>query len=289
MLSPLTSSPLGLMAIMAIPTSVAILAFEPPRPGTVVLALLLLAGAAMGFQDPTPLWYLERGWAALLAGGFAVSMALAPSRPVLNRSLAAVAIAGGTVGVLGVLRPELLADLHWQVSGQFDRALAMWDLQTLGGRVVEDAVRRVAELWKAVYPAMLVLASVAALAIAVYVLGRIRGEEAPLPPLRQFRFSEHLAWILVLGLALLVLPAGGWALRTGANLVTIMGGLYVLRGAAVLVWLGTSVLSSGWVLAVWALAALLLYPVTIGAALVVGVSDTWLDLRSRLGVETNGE
>ncbi|WP_423924598.1 DUF2232 domain-containing protein [Candidatus Palauibacter sp.] len=286
LLSPLNSSPLGLMAIVGVPTAVAILAFEPPQTGTAVLALLLLAGAAAGFGEATPLWYIERGWAVLLAGGFAISTTLAPGRPILDRSLMGVAIAGGTVGAMGAWRPDLPAALDRHVSGQFDRVLAMYDSRAFGSPVVDAAVRQFVGVWEAVYPAMLVLASVSALALCVYLLGRIRGEEAALPPLRHFRFSTHLVWVLILGLALLVLPAGDWADRAGGNMVTVMGGLYLLRGAAVLVWLGAAVISSGWVIAVWAIAALALYPVTIGTALVVGVSDTWLDLRSRLGVET---
>ncbi len=274
------------MAIVGVPTAVAILAFEPPQTGTAVLALLLLAGAAAGFGEATPLWYIERGWAVLLAGGFAISTTLAPGRPILDRSLMGVAIAGGTVGAMGAWRPDLPAALDRHVSGQFDRVLAMYDSRAFGSPVVDAAVRQFVGVWEAVYPAMLVLASVSALALCVYLLGRIRGEEAALPPLRHFRFSTHLVWVLILGLALLVLPAGDWADRAGGNMVTVMGGLYLLRGAAVLVWLGAAVISSGWVIAVWAIAALALYPVTIGTALVVGVSDTWLDLRSRLGVET---
>ncbi len=274
------------MAIVGVPTAVAILAFEPPQTGTAVLALLLLAGAAAGFGEATPLWYIERGWAVLLAGGFAISTTLAPGRPILDRSLMGVAIAGGTVGAMGALRPDLPAALDRHVSGQFDRVLAMYDSRAFGSPVVDAAVRQFVGVWEAVYPAMLVLASVSALALCVYLLGRIRGEEAALPPLRHFRFSSQLVWVLILGLALLVLPAGDWADRAGGNMVTVMGGLYLLRGAAVLVWLGAAVISSGWVIAVWAIAALALYPVTIGTALVVGVSDTWLDLRSRLGVET---
>ena len=218
------------MAIVGVPTAVAILAFEPPQTGTAVLALLLLAGAAAGFGEATPLWYIERGWAVLLAGGFAISTTLAPGRPILDRSLMGVAIAGGTVGAMGALRPDLPAALDRHVSGQFDRVLAMYDSRAFGGPVVDAAVRQFVGLWEAVYPAMLVLASVSALALCVYLLGRIRGEEAALPPLRHFRFSTHLVWVLILGLALLVLPAGDWAHRAGGNVVTVMGGLYLLRG-----------------------------------------------------------
>lgn len=288
LLSPLSSSPLGLLAIIGVPAAMAILTFEPPQSGTAILALLLLAGAALGLREAGPLWYIERGWALLLAGGFAFGTALAPRRRVFDRSLAAVVIAGTSVAALGALRPQLLADLDWRISAQFTRALAVYDFETVGGRSMEAAVQRVASLWEAVYPALLALASISALGVVGYIIGRIRGESKPLPPLREFRFGDHLVWGLVLGLVLLVLPADAWAGRAGANLVTVMGGLYLLRGLAVLVWLGAAVLSSGWVIGAWVLAALVLYPVTLGAALVMGVSDTWLDLRSRSGVKTDG-
>lgn len=288
LLSPLSSSPLGLMAIVGVPAAVAILTFEPPQSGSAALALLLLAGAGLGFREAGPLWFIERGWALLLAGGFALGTALAPKRPVFDRSLAAVAIAGATVAALAVLRPGLPADLDWQITAQFGRALAVVDFNAWGGRSVEATVRGIVSAWEAVYPALLALASLAALGVAGYILGRIRGEPRPLPPLRDFRFGDHLVWVLVLGLALLVLPAGAWAVRAGGNMVTVMGGLYLLRGLAVLVWLGASVLSSGWAIGAWVLAALILYPVTAGAALVMGISDTWLDLRARAGVKTDG-
>ena len=288
LLSPVSSSPLGLMALVGVPAAVAILTFEPPQSGSAALALLLLAGAGLGFRDADPLWFMERGWALLLAGGFALGTALAPDRPVFDRSLGAVAIAGATVGALAALRPGLPADLDWQITAQFSRALAVVDFNAWGGRPVEATVRSIVSMWEAVYPALLALASISALGVAGYILGRVRGEARPLPPLREFRFGDHLVWVLVLGLALLVLPAGTWAERAGGNMVTVMGGLYLLRGLAVLVWLGASVLSSGWAIGVWVLAGLVLYPVTAGAALVMGISDTWLDLRSRPGVTTDG-
>lgn len=268
--------------MVGVPTAVAILAFEPPQTTTAFLALLLLAGAAAGFREPTSLWYIERGWAVLLAGGFAVSTAVAPNRPILDRSLLTVAIAGGTVAGMAALRPELLVGLDWQLADHFERTFARYDFGRLGGSPVEAAVRQFGVLWRALYPGLLVLASVSALAVTVYLLGRIRGEASALPPLRRFRFSEYLVWALAAGLVLLVVPAGAWADRAGGNIVMVMAGLYVLRGTAVLWWLGTSAISSGWVIATLGIAALILYPVTMGATLVVGVSDTWLDLRSRL-------
>ena len=187
---------------------------------------------------------------------------------------------------MGLARPGLLAEVDWRIQGRFDRMFMTFAVQGWPGDSMADAFRVALAGMKEMYPALLALASLAAVATAEYVVNRMEGFEAALPPLGRFRFADAWVWVLVLGLALLIVPAGEWGTRTAANLVAFMGGLYVLRGAAILAWLGTSVVASGWSAALWWIAALLLYPVTLGVALVLGLSDTWLDLRRRLGVES---
>ncbi len=136
------------------------------------------------------------------------------------------------------------------------------------------------------------MASLAALGVSGYVLGRLSSGYGGLGPLREFRFADQLVWLLVGGLLLLVLPLGSAAFRVGENAAVFMGLLYLLRGLAIMIWVGAAVLTcawSGWLLA---LAGLLLYPVVAGTALVLGLSDTWLDLRGRLsraGVGRRGD
>jgi len=285
-LSPLGSSLMSPIAMVGIPAGAALFAFQWRRPASLGLALALwLVSFAGALGSPVPLWLLERAWALLIAGGFVVATALAPRRSVLARALWALLIAAAVVGASGILRPGLIEGLDWRVAGQFDRVAMMFDLQGNAGATVGDAVRSFAAVAKAIYPAFLGLASLAALGVATYVTRRMEDVEASVSPLRAFRFGDHLAWILVVGLLLLILPAGAWSTRAGGNVVAFMGGLYILRGAGVLVWLGTSVVSSGWSIALWSIAAILFYPVTLGAAFVLGLSDTWLDLRTRLGVE----
>ncbi|MCG8468221.1 MAG: DUF2232 domain-containing protein [Gemmatimonadetes bacterium] len=287
--SPLSTTPLGPLVLIGIPAAIALLAFQRHRLGSVLLAGALVLVAALGGAAPTGLWYIERGWAVLLAGGFVVATALAPDRSTIARSMLALTIAIAATLSLAVLRPQAFAEIDWRITGQFDRVIALFDLSGEAGAAIAEAMRQVATIAKLLYPALLALASLAALGCATYIVRRAAGQEAPLGPMRQFRFSDHLVWALVLGLVLIVLPVGVWAVRAGGNLVTVMGGLYVLRGAAVLVWLGTSVISSAWSIALWIIAALLFYPITVGTALVMGLSDTWLDLRSRLGVEPESE
>ncbi len=283
-------SPVSPLILVCLPVAVLLLAYEARNPLALALAVVIVALAFRGAGTATsPVWYWERAWALLVAGGFVLAGLLSRETSLVRRSVAAVAIAFGVVAVVGALRPALLAEVDWWIGAQFDRAaLAMYQWLQLGGDValtVSGAVRGVAEIQTLIYPALLGLASLCALAVAWYVVRRLDGVESVLGTFKDFRFSDQLAWLLILGLALFVLPVGQLATRLGENVVAFMGGLYLLRGAAVLLWLGATVVTSGWSIALWALAALLLYPLVLGAALVMGLSDTWLDLRNRSGVD----
>jgi len=130
------------------------------------------------------------------------------------------------------------------------------------------------------FPALLGLSSLSGLGGAWWAYVRLSpGGGLGLGPLREFRFNDHLVWLLLTGLALIVLGAGeGWT-SVGSNAVVFMGGLYAMRGAAVLLFLNGGVTGFGFFFL--AVAMLFLAPVLIMGALVVGVGDTWLDLRSR--------
>jgi len=272
--------------MVGIPTALCLIAFAWRRPLSLLLgvALLvtLLAGIAM---RPSPAWYLERAWALLIGGGFVVATALAPRQTLFVRAATGLALAAATVAVVSAVRPELLADVDWRIAAQYDRAAVLFEPQADRLAGMRQMVEATAAVAKQVYPALLGLASLAALSLAWYAVRRLAGIEAALGPLRTFRFSDHFAWLLIAGLVLFLLPFGVWADRAGENMMLFMGGLYVLRGLAVLAWIGTAVVSSTWSIALWLVAAILFYPVTVGAAFVMGLSDTWLDLRSRLGVE----
>ncbi len=108
-----------------------------------------------------------------------------------------------------------------------------------------------------------------------------------LGPLRDFRFNDHLVWLLLIGLALLVFgTAEGWT-SGGGNAVVFMGGLYAMRGAAVLLFLSGGVTGLG--LLFLLVGMLFLWPVLIPGALLLGVGDTWLDLRSKAEAVAGGK
>jgi hypothetical protein len=105
-----------------------------------------------------------------------------------------------------------------------------------------------------------------------------------LAPVRDFRFNDHLVWALVVGLVLLVTQSGVALARVGANLVVFMGALYALRGVAVLAFVSGGVSMFSYV--AFAVLLVLVPPVILGTAALIGVGDTWLDLRARVAAKT---
>ncbi|MFV1986608.1 MAG: hypothetical protein ACC682_04980 [Gemmatimonadota bacterium] len=276
----------GRFALIGIPIGIYLIAFQWRRPFSLVFGLALLMVLLVGFRgDPEPGAYLWRGWGLLIGGGFVVATALAPDRGLFNRALSGLVIAMAVVAVIALVRPEALESLDGRITAQYNQFFLLVEMgaERWGGAREATALLRTISI--AVYPAMIALASVSALCIASYLARLLGGGEAALTPLGSFRFNDYLAWSLIVGLVLLVAPVGAWGVRAGGNIVMFMGGLYVMRGLAVLVWLRTTMVSSGRWIAVWLVAAVLFYPVTLGTALVMGLSDTWLDLRSGLGVE----
>lgn len=282
-------SPVDPLVLVFVPLAVQILAFRWDSRGGLLLAAVALtvafAGLARGPSDP--LWFVERAWALLLGGTFVVATLLWPRRGVVSRGLAATAAAFGLVVLAGLVHHSLLADLDWRIGHDLvDKAdvVALWlQGRSAGDAGFQNALYRAVNWEVRLYPGSLALASLAALGVGTYVTTRLRGRADGLRPVREFRFNDHLVWVLLGGMVLLLAPLGDVAARLGENALLVMGGLYLLRGAGILLWLGAAVVTSVWSALLWAVIAVLLYPVGITLALLVGLGDTWLDLRARLG------
>jgi len=184
-------------------------------------------------------------------------------------------------------RPGSWPVVEWMVTDRMREgaSTALTAIRSLGGAgslpsELTDAIYRTLETQGVVFPALLGLGSLAALGVAWWAWSRLADSAGDaLGPLRDFRFNDQLVWIFVAGLALVLLRGSGVWDRVGTNAVVFMGALYALRGAAVLLFLsgGVSLLGS----LLLALAVLFVAPVIAAAALVVGLGDTWLDLRER--------
>lgn len=264
----------------------------------VALAVWLFFRAPGGLDDYES---LARGWAILLASVFGVLSLVGGSRPYLSRALVTLPVTFGlaaTVILVSSVTParvqRTLADeidrrvaasaLAWEVSSQtpqWQRFAA--DHPTIS-RLVEDSElqwRKLPDRTLQLFPALLALESLAALALAWALFHRVSRTRIgpPLSPLREFRFGDQLIWGLLAGTAMAVIPSLGALRGLGLNLMVFFGALYALRGLGVLIWfLGSHRVA----LALLIVASVILWPVVGVLSLGLGLGDTWIDWRGRL-------
>lgn len=249
------------------------------------LVILILAAGRDPLGDG--LWYTERAWAVLLGGWFVAMTLLVPRWRLTSRALGAVAgaaaVAAAIFGIRGGSWGALDAAVERLLQTQANGTVAWW--RSVGGpegisTEMTDIAQGLAAAQTAVFPALLGIESLAALGVAWWARGRLLGRpEIGLAPMREFRFNDHLVWILVLGLMLVLAGSGTGLSRVGTNAVFFMGTLYALRGLAVFLFVSGGVSVLGAVLFV---VLMTVVPVVIlGTAALIGIGDTWLDLRAR--------
>jgi hypothetical protein len=252
-----------------------------PMAGFVLATVVVAAGARDG------IWYTERAWAVLIGGGFLALTMAAPRSSISSRALVAVAGSLAIAGGILALRADAWAAIDSAVSvgarASVDEMIAR--LSALAGEApapqVVTALERAAETQAALFPAMIAIASMSALAVAWWIRTRLVGEgDQGLAPLRDFRFNDHMVWLLIAGLLLLFVQWGEAFARLGSNALVFMAALYMLRGAAVFVFLSGGLSMLGYALMLVGL--LVAAPVFMSMAMLIGVGDTWLDLRSRV-------
>lgn len=272
--------------LMFVPLALLFIALPPRRP------VLLALGAFIGwlaFRSPPAadtLWYFERGWVLLLGAWFLVMVTLRPDWRFLPRALAALGATVATAAILLVASRGGFAVLDGAVAEHVrtsaEQALAMW--RPAEGQTLREEVTRtvymVADIQAKLFPALLGLASLAGLGVAWWAFGRIaQGEPQPLGRLREFRFRDEFVWLFLGGMLLMLLPLNQLATRAGENLLAFMAALYALRGAAVLLVIGGAPGPLG--LVIGAVLVVFLYPFVMATTFLVGLSDTWLDIRAR--------
>jgi len=271
--------------LIFIPMALLLLALPPRRVPLIAVAVAVLVFA---FVRPAQdaFWYVERGWALVLGAWFLVAVVTLRRWGFFARAFTAVAATAVTAALLFVTDVQRWLRLDWTVARRLRNGAGdVASLMGAGGKrdwgeQLAGALYAATELQATLYPALLALASLAALAIAWWAYRRLAVQERrPFAPLREFRFRDELVWLLIAGILLVLLPLGEGALRAGSNVLTFMGALYALRGVAVFLALAGAPGPAGVLLA--ALAVLFLYPLVMAAAVVVGLTDTWLDLRAR--------
>jgi len=251
-----------------------------------VAAAVATAIVAGGERDGV--WYAERAWTVLVGGAFLALTMLAPGWTVSGRALASVLAAVVVSGGVLALRADAWASLDAAISDGVRAGVdtTILALSSLRGEdalapALTETLYEVADAQAAVFPALVCLGSMAALGVAWWARTRLVGEgDQGLGPLAEFRFNDHLVWLFVAGLLLLVVQGGGAPARLGSNAVVFMGALYALRGAAVFMFVSGGISLLGFVTLVVGL--VLAAPILMAMAMVIGIGDTWLDIRSRI-------
>ena len=252
---------------------------------------------------------LVRGWSLLLAGAFGLVCLFGTARPFLSRALTASFLAVTLVLMMSGRGPLTPARARLAVQTELVRrnteSLAMFrtalrehpevlksmpQVASLPTEL-EGQLHVVAETGTRLYPSLLLLESLAALALAWGTYHRLSRTRlgAPLGLLKDFRFNDQLVWGLIAGVTIVFVPALDFLDTTGRNLLVFFGALYALRGFGVLSWfLAPGALAAaslvGFAMLWWPVlnsVAVLGFLLLALAAFGLGLGDTWADWRSR--------
>lgn len=285
--------------------------------GRVFLAVAWVAIATIVVAQPpetgTSFHNLVRGWTLLISGAFGLVCLFGLRRPLFSRALVALGVALAMSAVMSLLGPVTLSQASKTVSEEYGRRNAE-TMATLNDFIdkhpkewtqLSTAVPQLASLpqetgkqldmlsraGRAVFPALLALESLAALALAWATYHRLARARigAPLRPLREFRFNDQLVWGLIVGLTILLLPTLASLHGVGRNLLVFFGALYAIRGLGVLSFFTTPkrlmiTFIVGFVMLWWPVLnaiAVLGFMLLGVAAVAFGLGDTWADWRNR--------
>jgi Predicted membrane protein (DUF2232) len=282
--------------------------------GRLLLAAVWVAVAAWILVQPAPapasaFFNLERGWSLLLAGSFGLVCLFGTGRPFFSRALGAAAMALTLVLLMSSRGPLTPARAQVAVQAEFDRrnaeslagfrialkqypevAKSMPQLASLPNEL-EGQLRTLADTGTDLFPSLLLLESLIALALAWGTYHRISRTRlgAPLGFLKDFRFNDQFVWGLIAGLTIVFIPSLHSLGSAGRNLLVFFGALYAIRGFGVLSWFLApgalaATLLAGFAMLWWPLlneVAVLGFVLLALAALGLGLGDTWADWRSR--------
>jgi hypothetical protein len=281
----LSLAPVAPLALVTVPLALLGAGLGGWRGGLVALPALLVAWGA----GPEPgLWFLERGW-ALLAGGWFLALTLRwPDLGLTTRGIGAAAAAVLSSGAVLAGTPGGWSVAEFAVRSRLQEGAAaaaelMRRMGTGEGETAAPVVtlENLVETQLYLLPALLGLATVAALSLSWWVIVRsATGRPGALGPLSGFRFPDPLVWVLIGGVVILLVGGDPWV-RVGVNAVAFMMPLYALRGAGVVLGVRGGLSLWGWLLV--AIGLIFAAPALLFGAFLVGLGDTWLDLRARAG------
>ena len=267
--------------LVAVPFLVLVATNLPHRYAILSATLIAMLIVMIGPYDG--MWYLERGWALLLGGSFVGLSIVRPKMKISDRALEAVFGALMVLVILMNLIPGAWNVVDWVISDRVRATVAQ--VIALGGSewltpAFISALYQTAEVQVLIFPALTALASMSALLLSWWLFTLFSGRsEEVLGSVKNFRFNDHLIWIFVIGLFLLFTRWSEPLQRVGSNAVVFIGALCAVRGAAVIVFItgGFSVL--GYAMTIFGL--VIVPPIVLGGAILIGIADIYLDFRKR--------
>ncbi len=260
-----------------------------------VIVLALASGVTL-LDEPAGLTDRTVRAAGMFFTGTYVTLALLGNRSLFVRCVSAVTVATAfTAGWFVALRfrfaelRESIVAQQWTAYRSLMRGLPAApppasEPVVAGTRLEQFAwdLARTIELMGELYPAVIALSALVGGWLAWVWYHRLASAPMGEPPrlFRHFRFSDHLVWALVLALALTMLRVPPGVQLTAKNLLIVIFGLYAARGVAVV---RTVLLEAPpFMTPLLCFLALPLLPLAVTGCVVVGVADTWLDLRRRV-------
>jgi hypothetical protein len=157
-------------------------------------------------------------------------------------------------------------------------------------RIYVDALADGVGLMSQLFPALLILSALPGLALAWAWYHRLAAHPAGRPggAFAEFRFTDHMIWLVVLSVAAYLLPLPVEVSGPIGNLALIASGLYAARGLAV-TWGSIASLPIP-VLVVLMIVLLFILPVALAGWFAIGLADTWVDFRRRFrSADSRGE
>ncbi len=270
-----------------------LLAFAPLRSRSEALAAAILGGLSL-------VWLLRLGTlpdqvvrASVVIAGLVYAVGTRfTAATVTHRALAAVALASVAVGNMLYGLGSSWAELTWWVERAAARLarqqeFGMWMI-CYGGtsegtqmpEVMGQTVRFIADY----HPAILAVQLMAGMAVATAIYHRVAQQPrgTPLGSFREFRFNENLGWAAIVPLLVILSPVPAAARLAAANVLVVMGVLYAIRGIAVAAsGLSRAGRNRSLSVALSVAIALMILPIALAGAILLGVVDSRMDLRRR--------
>jgi len=284
------SAPIGLLTV---PLAGLVLVTRFRRPRAVVTASLFTG---------ISLWWLAQigdppdqivRVAAVMGSAAFVATFLSTSWSLTHRSLAAIGVAAAGTGALLTAARTSWPEIHWWVESRVEFGVQLVLARLLGNeaRAGDEALVAQLETWfdsviplmADFFPATVAVQMLAGFALATALYRRfVPAAEVAWGKFRDFRFSEHLGWIAVVALAMVLLAKAATLKLLAANVLVVAGLLYTLRGAAV-AWFGLTLTGGPGLLTTGLIAfsVVFMLPVLLIGAIFIGVVDAGLDLRRR--------